>query len=60
MQGNARETYGSGCKVPGKCRECMCGYKESTDAGECTGITGKRKWVGAMCQGNLGEYQGNV
>ena len=38
----------------------MCGCKESTNAGECTGIPGKRKWVGAMCKGNLGECQGNV
>ena len=40
MQGNARGTYGSGCKVQG-------------DAGECRGMQGKH--VRAKCQGNAGE-----
>ena len=47
MQGNARVTYGSGCKLPGECR----------------GLPGERMVVGAKCQGNAGnagECQGNV
>ena len=32
MQGNDRGTYGSGCKVPGECREM---------AGECMGVSAK-------------------
>ena len=31
-----------GAKCQGKARECMCGCKESTNAGECTGIPGKK------------------
>ena len=47
MLGNARGTYGSGCKVAGKYRE----------------MPGKRMGVVANCQvnaGNAGECQGNV
>ena len=47
MQGNARGTYGSGCKMPGEYR----------------GIPGELMGVGAKCQGMLGytgEFQGNV
>ena len=33
MQGDAKETYGSGCKLPGECRECR-------------GMLGKRMGVG--------------
>ena len=42
MQGNARGTYGSGCKVPGDYR----------------GMPGELMGVGAKCQGNAGEYKG--
>ena len=42
MQGNARGTYGSGCKVPGEYRAMPV---------ELMG-------VGAKCQGNAGEYRG--
>ena len=41
-QGNARGTYGSGCKVPGEC-------------GECRGMPGKRIGVSVKRQGNAGE-----
>ena len=41
MQGNARETYGSGCKVPGDYR----------------GMPGELMGVGAKCQWNAGEYK---
>ena len=47
MQGNARGTYGSGCKLPGEYR----------------GMPGELMGVGANCQGNAwkaGECQGNV
>ena len=47
MQGNARGTYGSGCKVPG----------------ECSGMQGNARehmGVGAKCQGNAGECQENA
>ena len=47
IQGNARGTYGSGCKVPG----------------ECWGMPGERTGVGVNCQGNAGiagECQGNI
>ena len=50
IQGNARGTYGSGCKLPGEC-------------GECRGMPGGRMGVGVNCQGragNAGECQGNV
>ena len=43
-QGNAKGTYGSGCKVPGEWR----------------GIQFKCMVVGVKCQGNAGEFQGNV
>ena len=47
IQGNARGTYGSGCKEPGKCR----------------GMPRERMGVGINCQGNAGNAggcQGNV
>ena len=44
MQGNARGTYGSGCKLPGEYR----------------GMPGELMGVGANCQGNAWNYQGNV
>ena len=50
IQGNARGTYGSGCKVPGECWECR-------------GMPRERMGVGVNCQGNAGnagECQGNV
>ena len=42
MQGNARGTYGSVCKVPGEYR----------------GIPGELMKMGAKCQGNAGVYRG--
>ena len=42
MQGNARGTYGSGCKEPGEYRR----------------IPGELMGVGAKCHGNAGEYRG--
>ena len=42
MQGKARGTYGSGCKVPGDYR----------------GMPGELMGVGAKCQGNAEEYKG--
>ena len=50
MQGNARGTYGSGCKVPGDYRgmpgELMgVGAKCEWNAGECRGMPGKRMEV---------------
>ena len=50
IQGNARGTYGSGCKVPGECWDCR-------------GMPRERMGVGVNCQGNAGnagECQGNV
>ena len=47
MQGNARGTYGSGCKLPG----------------EYSGMPGELMGMGANCQRNAwkaGECQGNV
>ena len=47
MQGNARGTYGSGCKVPGDYR----------------GMSGELMGVGVNCLGNggnAGECQGNA
>ena len=40
MQGNARETYGSGCIVPGECGGLP---------GECRGQPGECKGVGVKC-----------
>ena len=47
MQWKARGTHGSGCKLPGECRECR----------EMPGI---RMGVGVECQRNEGDYQGNA
>ena len=52
MQGNARGTYGSGCKVPGECRGMCVGAKYPGNAGECRGMPGERKLVGGKCKGN--------
>ena len=68
MQGNARGTYGSVCKVPGEYRgipgELMgVGAKCQGNAGVYRGIPGERMGVGVKCQGNAGnaeECQGNV
>ena len=51
MQGNARKTYGSGCKVPGEYRalpvELMgVGAKCQGKAGECREMPGVRMRVG--------------
>ena len=50
IQGNARETYGSECKLLGECRECW----------GCRGMPGIRMEVGVECQRNAGDYQGNA
>ena len=42
IQGNARGTYGSGCKVSGECWECR-------------GMPRERMRVGVNCQGNAGN-----
>ena len=68
MQGNARGTYGSGCKVPGEYRampvELMgVGAKWQGNAGEYRGMPGEHMGVGVNCQGNAGnagECQGYV
>ena len=68
MQGNARGTYGSGCKVPGEYRampvELMgVGAKCQGNAGEYRGMPGKHMGVGVNCQvnaENAGECQGYV
>ena len=66
MQGNARGTYGSGCKVPGEYRampvkhmgvgavsgEC---WGIQGIAGEYRGMPGERMGVGVNCQGNAGN-----
>ena len=49
MQANARGTYESGGKVPGKRRGMQW------NAGEYRGIPGERIGVGAKRQGNAGE-----
>ena len=55
MQVNAREMYGSGCKVPGECMGVGAKYH-----GEWRGMQGERIGVGVKCQGNAGECQGDV
>ena len=68
MQGNARGTYGSVCKVPGEYRampvELMgVGAKCQGNAGIYRGMPGERMGVGVNCQGNAGnagECQGYV
>ena len=56
MQVNARGTYGSGCKLPGKCMGMQTNAWESRgmhgNSRECRGLPGKHKGVGVMCQGN--------
>ena len=60
IQGNARGTYGSGCKVPGECWECRWMPRERMGVGvncqgnavnagecrECRGMPGERMGVG--------------
>ena len=60
MQGNARGTYGSGCKVSGECKGKDRGMHGSGCKlpGECRGMPGERIGVGAKCQGNAGECKG--
>ena len=55
MQGDARGTYGSGCKVPRECREMCVGAKCPGNAVECRGMPGERKLAGGKCKGNGGE-----
>ena len=62
MKGNARGTYGSGCKVPGEYRgipeELMgVGAKCQVNAGVYRGIPGERMGVGVNCQGNAGNAE---
>ena len=52
---NAREMYGSGCKVPGECMGVGAKYH-----GEWREMQGERIAVGVKCQGNAGECQGNI
>ena len=60
MQGYARGTYGSGCKMPGECREMqrnargMHGYVCKVPV-ESRGMPGVRMGVGAKCQGMKGD-----
>ena len=59
MQGNARETYGCGCKLPGECRGtygsgCSARGMQGS-AGEFRGMPGKRMGVSVNCQGNAGN-----
>ena len=68
MQGNARGTYGSGCKVLGKYRgipgeRTGVVAKCQGNAVESRGMSGECMGVGVNCQGNAGnagEYQWNV
>ena len=55
MQVNAREMYGSGCKVPGLCMGVGVKYH-----GEWRGMQVERIGVVVKCKGNAGECQGNV
>ena len=67
-QGNVRGQYGSGCKVPGKCRGMQVNARETYRRecklpGECRGMPGKHIGVSVNCQvnaGYAGECQGNV
>ena len=60
MQGNAKGTYGSGCKLLGECRECrgmqgMQGNARGTYGSgcivpeKCKGLPGECKGVGVKC-----------
>ena len=49
MQGNARGTYGSGCKVPGECRGMQGNAKETYRSVNCQ-----------VNAGNAGDYQWNT
>ena len=60
MQGDAKGTYGSGCKLPGECRECrgmqgMQGNARGTYASgcivpeKCKGLPGECKGVCVKC-----------
>ena len=60
MQGNARGTYGSGCKVPGEYRAMPvklmgAGAKCQGNAGEYRGMPGEHMGEGVNCQGNAGN-----
>ena len=68
LQGNARGTYGSGCKVPEECWGMQwkarvmhgSGCKLPGECRECRGMPGIRMGVGVECQRNEGDYQGNA
>ena len=49
IQGNARGTYGSGCKVPGECRRMQGNARETYRSVNCQ-----------VNAGNAGECQGNI
>ena len=53
MQGNARGTYGSGCKVPGECRGMQGNTKETYRSVNCQ----VNAWNAGECQGNLWEWE---
>ena len=55
MQGNAKGTYVSGCKLPGKCRECR-GMQEMQ--GNARGTYGSGCLVPEKCRGLPGECKG--
>ena len=62
MQGKARGTHGSGCKVPGECRGMP--RERMGDCAKCQGnvrgMLGELMGVGAKCQRNAKKGQGNV
>ena len=56
MQGDAKGTYGSGCKLPGECSECRGMPRERMGVGvNCQGIAGNA----VECRGMQG-MQGNA
>ena len=64
MQGNAGECIGMQ-RNGGDCQANVREWLQSArgmqeNAGECRRMPGERMGVGAMCQGNAGECQGNV
>ena len=68
IQGNAKGTYGSECKVQGNAVECRgipgehmeVGANCQRNAGICRGMPVEHIGVGVECQGNAGKYQVNV
>ena len=66
MQGNAKGTYGSGCKLPGECRgmQGVQGNARGTHGSgrivpeKCRGLPGECKEVGVKCLRNERECRG--